>query len=97
MLHTINQSPFGSDSLNTVLRFVQPGDPILFLQDGVYAVQSTNRFAKRISEIQQSNPVYALQPDLQARGIVNPGKGVKLIDHAGFVDLVAEHPVSNWL
>ena len=97
MLHTINQSPFGSDSLNTVLRFVQPGDPILFLQDGVYAVQSGNRFAERLPGIQQSNPVYALEPDLMARGIENPEKGVKLIDYSGFVDLVEEHPVSNWL
>jgi tRNA 2-thiouridine synthesizing protein B len=44
-------------------------------------------------------PVYALQPDVEARGMA--GKlidGVTAVDYAGFVDLVAEHPSNqSWL
>ena len=43
--------------------------------------------------------VYALQPDVEARGMA--GKlldGVTAVDYAGFVDLVAEHPNNQtWL
>jgi tRNA 2-thiouridine synthesizing protein B len=44
-------------------------------------------------------PVYALLPDIEARGV--QGRildGVKLVDYGGFVDLVAEYPtVQAWL
>ena len=43
--------------------------------------------------------VYALQPDVDARGMA--GKlvdGVTTVDYAGFVGLVAEHPNNqSWL
>jgi tRNA 2-thiouridine synthesizing protein B len=43
--------------------------------------------------------VYALQPDIDARGMA--GKlvdGVTGVDYGGFVDLVAEHPNNqSWL
>ena len=43
--------------------------------------------------------VYALQPDLDARGMA--GKlidGVSAVDYGGFVDLVAEHNTcQSWL
>ncbi len=43
--------------------------------------------------------VYALQPDLEARGMAGKlVEGVVTIDYAGFVDLVAEHSTSqSWL
>ncbi|MDG1487488.1 MAG: sulfurtransferase complex subunit TusB, partial [SAR324 cluster bacterium] len=69
MLHTINKSPFGNSSFETSSRFLQPGDPILFIEDGVYAVQANNKFSPALSDILKNNPVYALSPDLYARGI----------------------------
>tara|TARA_B100001971_G_scaffold213050_1_gene245014 strand:- start:217 stop:549 length:333 start_codon:yes stop_codon:yes gene_type:complete len=97
MLHTINQSPFQSNTFETALRFIQPGDPVLFLQDGAYTVQSSNRFADLVTELMQTNPVHVLQPELQARGIGNPLDGVKLIGYSEFVDLAVEHQVNSWL
>lgn len=97
MLHTINKSPFTVNTFETCLRFLQSGDPVLFLEDGVYSVQSSHRFSGRIAELQASNPVYVLQPDLEARGITNTVDGVNLIDYGGFVDLVEEHTVNSWL
>ncbi len=97
MLHTINKSPFGNDSLQTCVRFALPGDPILLIEDGVYAVQAGNRFASMIENILQKNPVFALQPDLSARGISMISNGVKTVDYDGFVELVEQHQVNSWL
>ncbi|NTV99289.1 MAG: sulfurtransferase complex subunit TusB [Chlorobiaceae bacterium] len=97
MLHTINKSPFESNILETCLRFVQPGDPILFIENGVYAVQLRSRFAPLLESVRRINPVYALQPDLSARGINALLDGVKTVDYEGFVDLVEKHKVNNWL
>ena len=43
--------------------------------------------------------VYALQPDVDARGMAGKlADGIGMIDYAGFVDLVAEHPNNqSWL
>ncbi|MBN1279969.1 MAG: sulfurtransferase complex subunit TusB [Chlorobium sp.] len=97
MLHTINKSPFSSDSFDTCIRFLQPGDPVLFIEDGVYAVQSGNRFSSAVGGMLHSNPVYALKPDLDARGVSGLTDGVETIDYDGFVDLVEAHQVNSWL
>jgi len=97
MLHTINKSPFGSSSFKTSVRFIQPGDPILFIEDGVYGVQANNKFSPTIIDILKTNPVYALSPDLDARGISEITQGVLSISYEGFVELVEEHQVNSWL
>ena len=96
MLHTINTSPFETTTMETCFRFLQPGDPVLFIEDGVYAVQSGNRFSPMIEALQKSNPLFALQPDLSARGIDAVADGVEAIDYEGFVGLVEEHQVNTW-
>lgn len=97
MLHTINKSPFSGDSFDTCIRFLQPGDPVLFIENGVYAVQQGNRFSEALACVMKNNPVYALRPDLEARGISNLTEGVATVDYDGFVDLVEEHQVNSWL
>ena len=97
MLHTINKSPFENSTLETCFRFLQPGDPVLFIEDGVYAVQAGNRFSDLVENTVKNNPVYALQPDLEARGIASVTEGVKAVDYEGFVELVEEHQVNSWL
>lgn len=97
MLHTINASPFQRSGMEEALRFVQPGDPVLFLENGVYAVQAGNRFSETIAGLLKSNPVYALSPDLEARGIAKIADGVGTVDYDGFVELVEQHQVNSWL
>jgi len=97
MLHTINKSPFENDTLETCIRFALPGDPILLIEDGVYAVQAGTRFASRIETILKTNPLFALQPDLSARGISLIANGVNTVDYEGFVELVEQHQVNSWL
>ncbi|TCD48235.1 sulfurtransferase complex subunit TusB [Chlorobium sp. N1] len=97
MLHTINKSPFESPSMQECARFAAPGDPVLFIENGVYAVQSGNRFASEIEALLKTNPVYVLQPDAEARGISSLTGGVEPVGYDGFVDLVEAHRVNSWL
>ncbi len=43
-----------------------------------------------------SHPVYALEPDIRARGIAGIVDGVRRIGYGEFVELVAEHHVVSW-
>jgi len=97
MLHTINQSPFRNTTLETAMRFIQANDPVLFLEDGVYAVSENGRFKDLVQKLMQTNPVYVLGPDLKARGVGSVIKDVKEVDYDGFVELVEQHQVNTWL
>ena len=97
MLHTINQSPFRAPSLETALRFVQPDDAILLIEDAVYGAQDSNACSGKVRKAMESNEVYALEPDLRARGIAKILTGVKAVDYDGFVELVEKHNVNTWL
>jgi tRNA 2-thiouridine synthesizing protein B len=99
MLHTVNKSPFESDAFDTILRYVDKGSAVLLIEDGVYGAMSGTAVTPKLQAAMKSAPVYALKPDVEARGI--QGRvldGVKLVDYGGFVDLVAEHnTVHAWL
>ncbi|MDP6216566.1 MAG: DsrH/TusB family sulfur metabolism protein, partial [SAR324 cluster bacterium] len=50
-----------------------------------------------LNDILKNNPVFALGPDLNARGIAEITAGVKSIGYEGFVELVEDHQVNSWL
>jgi tRNA 2-thiouridine synthesizing protein B len=99
MLHTVNKSPFDHNTLETCLRFARQGSALLLIEDGVYAAARDTAVSKRVQEAMKSVSIYALKPDVEARGIQNRVMdGVRLVDYGGFVDLVAEHnAVQSWL
>jgi len=99
MLHTVNKSPFQTNSLERCLDFAKDGGVILLIEDGVYGAMKGSQWTSKVEEAMGSAPVYALSPDVNARGIQDQViDGVKLVDYAGFVDLVAEHSVvQSWL
>jgi tRNA 2-thiouridine synthesizing protein B len=99
MLHTVNKSPFQTDSLSTCLRYAKPGASVLLIEDGVYGAREGTAMADDIKEALKDKSVYVLEPDLNARGInSNLIDGVKLVDYAGFVDLTTEcELVQSWL
>jgi tRNA 2-thiouridine synthesizing protein B len=99
MLHIVNKSPFERTSLESCLRVAQPGSSLLLIEDAVYAATKGNKVADRIELAARTLKVYALAPDLEARGMKGAAmEGVTLVDYGGFVDLVAEHPtVHSWL
>ncbi len=93
MLHTLNKSPFEKTSLDTCLRLAQPGSAILLLEDAVYAVMKGTGVEAKIKQALGQHAVYALAPDLKARGL-EAGRlieGVRVVDYGGFVDLAVEH------
>jgi tRNA 2-thiouridine synthesizing protein B len=100
VLHIVNKSPFDHKSLDTCLRLSLADSGILLIEDGVYAVQSNTAVTDTLRQALGQHRVYALQPDLEARGI-NPQKmieGVALVDYDGFVKLATEYDkLQSWL
>ena len=99
MLHTVNKSPFEHKALETCLRFARQGSAVLLIEDGVYAAAKDTAVSRQVQEAMKNLSIYALKPDVEARGIQNRVMdGVRLVDYGGFVDLVAEHnAVQSWL
>lgn len=98
MLHIVNKSPLDRNSLDSVLT-TAPGGAILLIEDGVYAATRGNAFEARLKGAMGKFKVYALQADLEARGIADRvTEGVTMVDYGGFVDLVAEYKTTqSWL
>jgi tRNA 2-thiouridine synthesizing protein B len=99
MLHIVNKSHTQTNALQSCLRLAKPGQTLLLIEDAVYAATAAGADSAGLADALATLKVYALQPDVDARGMA--GKvvdGVKAIDYAGFVDLIAEHPVNqSWL
>lgn len=99
MLHTVNKSPFEHRSLEACLKFARQGSAVLLIEDGVYAAARDTAVSGQVREALKSVAIYALKPDVEARGMQNRVMdGVRLVDYGGFVDLVVEHSaVQSWL
>lgn len=98
MLHIVNKSPLEKGTLDTVLRLARSG-ALLLIEDAVYAATRGNAAEPKLRRAMEKLKVYALAPDLQARGVADRLiDGVQTVDYEGFVDLVAEHPnCQSWL
>ena len=97
MLHTVNRSPLSSNSLYSALRIAAPGDPLLLLEDGVYAAIPGAAWEQALRAALAQRPIYALGADLQARGIERLIEGIQVTGYDGFVALVEQHGVVPWL
>lgn len=99
MLHTVNKSPFERNTLDSCLAHAKKGSAILLIEDGVYGAMKGTAQSKKLEQTMKTIPVYALLPDIEARGLKDRVlEGVKLVDYSGFVDLAAEYPsVQSWL
>jgi tRNA 2-thiouridine synthesizing protein B len=99
MLHIINKSPFASNSLQSCLRVAHPGSTVLLIEDGIYAALRNTRFSATLDAARAQLSVCVLRPDSEARGVAEKVmEGVRQIDYADFVDLVAENErVQSWL
>ena len=98
MLHIVNKSSLERDTLDSCLR-VANGGAILLIEDAVYAVIRGNAAEGKLREALSRFKVYALGPDLDARGMGDRVMdGVTTVDYGGFVDLVTEHKnCQSWL
>ena len=99
MLHILNKSPLEKGAtLDTALRLATSG-ALLLIEDAVYAATRGNAAEAKLRQAMGRLKVYALAPDLQARGMADRViDGIATIDYDGFVDLVVEHPnCQSWL
>jgi len=98
MLHTVNKSPYKSNSLELCVAYAQPGDVVLLIEDGVYAAMKGGASEALVSG--SGAKVYALGPDLKARGIASDKlvDGIEVVGFDGFVSLAADNDkVQSWL
>jgi len=99
MLHIVAKSHTQTSALRSCLRLAQPGHALLLIEDGIYAATRGGAESAQLAQALQTLKVYALQPDVDARGMAGRlVEGVVAVDYEGFVDLVAEHPNNqSWL
>ena len=100
MLHTVNKSPFESSSLKTCLSLAKNGSDVLLIEDGVYGALTGSAHAPLVTEALGDVRVYALEPDLKARGLSGDRliPGIEVVGYDGFVDLAcANDKIQNWL
>jgi tRNA 2-thiouridine synthesizing protein B len=97
MLYTVNKAPLSANSLASAARVAPSGAPILLYEDGVYAAAPGAGSAALVESLLADHPVYALDADLEARGIRSVIAGIQVIGYDGFVELVEQHNVAPWL
>jgi tRNA 2-thiouridine synthesizing protein B len=99
MLHIVNKSATDRGSLESCLTLAAKGSAVLLIEDAVYAATIGAAAAAKIQAAAADLKIYALGPDLAARGMAaRVLDGVNVVDYAGFVDLVAEHKsCQSWL
>ena len=98
MLHIVNKSSPDRNTLDSCLR-VANGGAILLIEDAVYAATRGNEEEGKLRDALARFKIYALAPDLEARGMGDRVmEGVTTVDYGGFVDLVTEHKnCQSWL
>ncbi len=99
MLHIVNKSATERTALDSALRLATKGSAVLLIEDAVYAATKGSTAAAKIQSAMADLQIYALGPDLEARGVAGRVlDGVKIVDYGGFVDLVTEHNAcQSWL
>lgn len=100
MLHTVNKSPYDKNSLETCLGLAKDGSQILLIEDGVYAAIAGASIESEVKSALGKHKVYALGPDLKARGISDAKliDGIEVVSYDGFVELAANSDgVQSWL
>jgi tRNA 2-thiouridine synthesizing protein B len=97
MLYAINKSPLSSQALQSALRVAPAGSPILLYEDGVYAAMPGAQSEAMVLAALAQHPCYALDADLEARGIEQVIPGIQVIGYDGFVALIEQHNMVPWL
>ena len=100
-LHTINKSPFERNSLESCLSVALDDASVLLIEDAVVAVmQNTAVSADIENAIDRGIKMYALMPDIAARGLPEQRimSKITLVEYDGFVQLSCDNDrVQNWL
>ena len=92
ILHTVSRSTYQNGALLSCLRVAQTDCAVLLMEDGVYAALSAGHSSALLVDAAQQIQFYALEADLQARGITGSEilERVQVVDYRGFVALACE-------
>ncbi|QRY77521.1 sulfurtransferase complex subunit TusB [Pseudomonas sp. PDNC002] len=97
-LHLLSHSPFNDGRLDSCLRLLGPDDGVLLTGDAIYALRAGTQPAQALEQLPASNALFALQEDLQARGLDVVPSRVDAVDYPGFVELCTRFDkVNAWL
>jgi sulfur relay protein TusB/DsrH len=91
-LFTIKSAWQTQPKLYETLAFAKSGDAILLIEDAVYSLQSKLSLASFLAKCGAADiDVFALEEDIQLRGVKSVYGEVAQIGYSGFVELVAKH------
>jgi tRNA 2-thiouridine synthesizing protein B len=99
-LHTVNKSPFQTQTLISCLGHAKAGDSVLMIEDGVYGAMSGSSMSEVVAGMGANVKLFVLEADLAARGIeaARIAEGVTSVGYDEFVDMAAScDRVQNWL
>ncbi|WP_074824358.1 MULTISPECIES: sulfurtransferase complex subunit TusB [Pseudomonas] len=95
-LHLISASPFQSRMLDSALPLLAEQDALLLMGDATYLLQESSRTAALLETLQTGVKGFALQEDIEARGLRETSR-FEMIDYDRFVALcVAYDKVHSW-
>ena len=97
-LHICNQSPFQNATLEQALSIVSPKQVLVLIEDGVYGTLESAPTAQKLNALMDKGlKCYALDQDIEARGLSADLNNITIISMLEFVDLTAQHnPVQSW-
>mgnify|MGYP000856609170 CR=1 FL=1 len=96
-LHILNASPSTATQLKSCLRVVSSGDGIVLCGEAVQALRAGSVAAQQLQACERGYRLYALQEDVQARGIDTATMPVTLLDYPAFVALCVDYArVNSW-
>ncbi len=89
-LFILSHAPHTDPGQARTVKLAREGDGILLIEDGVYAAAPIDHpLSEALAAASERGvALYALQPDLRARGI---GASMQAVDYAGFVDLIESY------
>lgn len=89
-LFVLSHAPHTDPNEGRVLDFARPGDAVILIEDAVYgATAVATPLTPVLAEAAARGiAAYALQADLEARGL---NAELPTVDYAGFAALLAEH------
>ena len=99
-LHTVNKSPFQTQTLISCLGHAKPGDSVLMIEDGVYGAMSGSSMSEVVAGMGANVKLFVLGADVAARGIDagRVAEGITSVGYDEFVDMAAScDRVQNWL
>ncbi|WP_371366502.1 sulfurtransferase complex subunit TusB [Pseudomonas sp. QL9] len=96
-LHLLSHSPFGDGRLDSCLMLLGSDDAMLLSGDAVYALAAGSAPRQRLESL--PNALFALDEDLQARGLQDAlPANAKAVDYPAFVELCTRYDkVNAWL